>query len=78
MQMGTKYNVSSCVRQAIILQPLESNTDRLCCLVVGVPGYGPRRPWFDSRHYQIFWEAVDLEWGAILLKISGSGLENWD
>jgi hypothetical protein len=57
--------------------------DRLCGLVVRVPGYRPRGPGFDFRHYQIFWEVVGLEWGSLSLvriieellewKSSGSG-----
>jgi hypothetical protein len=60
--------------------------DRLCGLVVRVPGYRSRGPWFDSRRYQIFWEVVGLERGPLshvriieeLLewKSSGFGLEN--
>jgi hypothetical protein len=51
--------------------------DRLCGLVVGVPGYRSRDPGF--RRYQIFWEAVRLERGPLsLVRItmelsSGSG-----
>jgi hypothetical protein len=37
--------------------------DRLCGLVVRVPGYRSRGPRFDSRRYQIFWEVVGLERG---------------
>jgi hypothetical protein len=54
--------------------------DRLCGLVVRVPG-------FDSWRYEIFWEVVGLERGPLsrvriieeLLEweSSGSGLENW-
>jgi hypothetical protein len=39
----------------------------LCGLVVRVPGYRSRFPWFDSRCYQIFWEVVGLEWGSLSL-----------
>jgi hypothetical protein len=35
--------------------------DRLCGLVVRVPGYRCRGSGFDSRIYQIFWEVVGLE-----------------
>jgi hypothetical protein len=35
--------------------------DRLCVLVVRVPGYRSRGPGFDSRRYHIFWEVVGLE-----------------
>jgi hypothetical protein len=51
-----------------------------------VPGYRSRGPGFDSRRYQIFWEVVSLERGALSLvsttdellgrNSSGSGLEN--
>jgi hypothetical protein len=30
------------------------DSDRLCGLVLGVPGYRSRGPGFDSRRYQIF------------------------
>jgi hypothetical protein len=39
--------------------------DRLCGLVVRVPGYRYRAPGFDSRRYQIFWEVVGLERGPL-------------
>jgi hypothetical protein len=71
----------------IIISPLfHTNLDRLCGLVVRVPGY---RSWglgFDSRRYQIFLRVVGLEWGPLSLvriteellewKSSGSGKEN--
>jgi hypothetical protein len=60
--------------------------DRLCGLVVRVPGYRSRWHGFDSRRYQIFWEVVGLERGPLSLvgtieellrrNSSGSGLEN--
>jgi hypothetical protein len=67
---------------------LFQHRDRLCGLVVRVPGCRPRGPGFDSLRCQIFWVAMGLErgplspyeakWGAIWKTISGSGLENWD
>jgi hypothetical protein len=33
---------------------LKNDADRLCGLVVRVPGYRSRGPCFDSRRYQIF------------------------
>jgi hypothetical protein len=60
--------------------------DRLCGLVVRVPGYRFRGLGFDSRRYQIFCEVVGLERGPLSLettteellgrKSSGSGLES--
>jgi hypothetical protein len=60
--------------------------DRLCGLVVRVPGYRSRRPGLDFRSYKIFWEVVGLERGPISFvttiedllgrNSSGSGLEN--
>jgi hypothetical protein len=41
--------------------------DRLCGLVVRVPGYRSRGSGVDSRRYQIFWEVVDLERGPLSL-----------
>jgi hypothetical protein len=60
--------------------------DRLCGLVVRVPGYRSRGPGLDSRRYQIFWEILGLERGPLSLvrvieellgrNSSGSDLEN--
>jgi hypothetical protein len=60
--------------------------NRLCGLVVRVPGYRSRGPGFHSRRYQIFWEVVGLERGPLSLvstteellgwNSSGSGLES--
>jgi hypothetical protein len=60
-------------------------TDRLCGLVVRIPGYESRGPGFDFRRYQIFW-IVGLERGSLSLvstieellgrNSSGCGLEN--
>jgi hypothetical protein len=60
--------------------------DRLCGLVVRIPGYRSRGPGLDSWRYQIFWEVVGLERGPLSLvriikellewKSSGFGLEN--
>jgi hypothetical protein len=60
--------------------------DRLCGLVVRVPGYRSRNPGFDFRRYQIFWVVVGLERGSLSLvstieellgrSSSGFGLEN--
>jgi hypothetical protein len=60
--------------------------ERLCGLVVRVPGYRSRGPGFDPRPYQIFWEVVGVERGLLSLvstieellgrKSSGSCLEN--
>jgi hypothetical protein len=45
--------------------------DRLCGLAVRVSGYRSRGPGFDSRRFQIFWDAAGLErvhsasWGQL-------------
>jgi hypothetical protein len=62
--------------------------DRLCGLVVRVPGYRSWGTGFDSRCYQIFWEVMGLERGPLSFvriieellewKSSGSGLGNWN
>jgi hypothetical protein len=39
--------------------------DRLCGLVLRLPGYRPRGPGFDSRCYQIFEVAMGLERGPL-------------
>jgi hypothetical protein len=45
---------------------LSCSQDRLCGLVVRVPGYRSWGPGFDSRRYQIFW-VVGLERGPLSL-----------
>jgi hypothetical protein len=65
---------------------LFSIIDRLCGLVVRIPGYRFRGSGVDSRQYQIFWEVVDLERGPLNLmsiteelreqRNSGFGIEN--
>jgi hypothetical protein len=64
--------------------------DRLCVLVIRVPGYRSRGPGsgFDSQPYHIYWEVVGLERGPLSVvntieqllcrKNSGFGLENRD
>jgi hypothetical protein len=42
-----------CGKPAAKENPLESPVDRLCGLVVRVPGYRSRGPGIDSRRYQI-------------------------
>jgi hypothetical protein len=83
------YDVSASVRHfwiiIIIIIIIINVVDRLCGLVVSVPCYRSRGPGFDSRRYQIFWDAMGLEQGPLSLvsKIeelfgrnsSGSGLE---
>jgi hypothetical protein len=68
--------------------PLVIYNDRLCGLVVRVSGYRSRGPQFDSRRFQIFWEATGLERGPLNLvrtteelfgrNSSGFGQENRD
>jgi hypothetical protein len=41
--------------------------DRLCGLVIRVPGYRSRGPRSDFRCYQIFCEVVDLEGNPLSL-----------
>jgi hypothetical protein len=51
--------------------------DRVCGLVVRVPGCYPRGPGFDSRRYQIFSVAVSLERGPLsLMSINEELLES--
>jgi hypothetical protein len=51
--------------------------DRLCGLVVSVPGYRSIDPGFDSRRYQIFWEIVGLKWGPLSLVNITENLLEW-
>jgi hypothetical protein len=51
--------------------------DRLCGLVVRVPGYRPRGPGFDFHHYQIFGEVVGLERGPLSLVRKIEELLEW-
>jgi hypothetical protein len=62
--------------------------DRVCTLVISVPGYRTRSPGFDSRRLQVFLEVVSLERAPLSLvsrteqllerKNKGSGLEKRD
>jgi hypothetical protein len=73
------------VRVYILMKP-KFIYDRLCGLVIRVPGYRSRGPEFDSQRYQIFWKVVGLQRGPLSLvtiieellewKSSGSGQEN--
>jgi hypothetical protein len=51
--------------------------DCLCGLVVRVPGYRFRGPWFDSRSYHNFWEVVVLERGLLSLVSTTEELYEW-
>jgi hypothetical protein len=62
---GSLYNTNYCVYYVLIIfyvfvskimyrVILNTVGDRLCGLVVRVPGYRSRGPGFDSRRYQIF------------------------
>jgi hypothetical protein len=51
--------------------------DRLCGLVVGVPGYRSRDPGFHSQRYQIFWKVVGLERGPLSLVSTTKELTEW-
>jgi hypothetical protein len=48
-----RYCVSCEVRTEFIYV-MQKKVDRLCGLVVRVPGYRCRSPWFDFWRYQIF------------------------
>jgi hypothetical protein len=51
--------------------------DRLCGLVVRVPGYSSRDPRFNFRRYQIFWEVLGLERGPLSLMSITEELLEW-
>jgi hypothetical protein len=48
------YSYYICFKLNLVTVTPEENTDRLCGLVIRVPGYRSRDPGFDSRRYQIF------------------------
>jgi hypothetical protein len=70
----------------IFIHTVEEILDRLCGLVVRVPGCRYRDPGVDSRRYQVYWEVVGLERDPVSLvstieellgrNSSCSGLEN--
>jgi hypothetical protein len=74
------------LKHQLILENMFYFVDRLCGLVVKVPGYRSRDPGFDSRLYKIFWEVVGLKRGPLSLvgtieellgrNSNGFGLEN--
>jgi hypothetical protein len=51
--------------------------DRLCGLVIRVPGYKSRGSGFDSQGYKIFWEVVGLERGPLNLERITEELLEW-
>jgi hypothetical protein len=51
--------------------------DRLCGLLVIVPGYRSRDPRFDFRRCQIFWEVMSLERGPLSLVSITEELLEW-
>jgi hypothetical protein len=56
---------------------MQTRRDRLCGLVVTVPGYRSGDPGFDSRRYQIFGEVVGLERGPLSLVSITEELLEW-
>jgi hypothetical protein len=46
------------IKKTLIIKFQHKFADRLCGLVIRVPGYRSRDPGFDSRRYQIFLEVV--------------------
>jgi hypothetical protein len=50
-----------------ISDEVETHVDRLCGLVVRLPGCIPRGPGFDCRSYQIHRVAVGLDRGPLSL-----------
>jgi hypothetical protein len=51
--------------------------DRICGLVVRIPGYRSRGAGFDSRRYQIF-SVVVLEWDPLSLVSITEELLEWE
>jgi hypothetical protein len=68
-----RFKWISCILTVLTLFP---SGDRLCGLLVRVPGHTSRGPGFDSWRYKIFWEVVDLERGPFsLVRITEKLLE---
>jgi hypothetical protein len=64
-------NGTPCISTSTHLCPAIKFSDRVCGLMVRVPGYSSRDPGFYSGRYQIFWEVVGLEQGPLsLLRIT--------
>jgi hypothetical protein len=59
------YILSAAVEMLLCLDSYTK--DRLCGLVVRVPGYRSRSSGYDSRRYQIFWEVAGLERDSLSL-----------
>jgi hypothetical protein len=83
VQQNAGYNI---YKYRASFWPVSPSWDRLCGLMVRVPGYRSRGLGFNSRHYQISWEVVGLEQGLLSLvstteellgrKSSDSDIEN--
>jgi hypothetical protein len=56
-----------CAKSNGYIYTLFLRSDCFCGIVIRVPGYRSRGPWFDSWCYQIFWEGVGLERGPLSL-----------
>jgi hypothetical protein len=55
----------TCTRDRAQTETYSSKWDRLCGLVVRVPGCKPTGPGFDYRRYKIFCVSVGLERGSL-------------
>jgi hypothetical protein len=62
---------------ALNLGNITNHFDRLCGLVVRVPGYRSRGPEFDSQRHHIFWEVVGLERGPLSIVSITKKLLEW-
>jgi hypothetical protein len=67
--MGGQFNFSVRIssRRTKKNSSLYKMGDRLCGLVVWVPGYRSWSPGFHSWRYKVFWEVVGLERGSLSL-----------
>jgi hypothetical protein len=74
----SSFKIQFSIGLSFIPRPILFNIifDRLCGLVVRVPGYRSRGSRFNSLRYQMFWEVVGLERGPLsLVRITEELLE---
>jgi hypothetical protein len=75
MELFVRYKHSFVSTRAWRGTVIVRSIDRICGLVVRVPGNSPWGPWFDSRSYQSLWILMSMEWFPLIVRINEALLE---